>query len=320
MARVRKPRRGSMQFWPRKRSRHTLARIRSWANEKTAKPQGFIGYKVGMTHVMINDNNPRSITKGEQIAVPATIVECPPLTIAGVSFYKKSLLGLKKVASILAPKLNKELGRKIQLPKKQQKSIDDITDFEDLRIFVHSNPKLTTTGVKKPKVLEISLGGSKEEKLNFVKENLGKDISVNDIFTAGNYVDVHGITKGKGFQGTVKRYGVPIRQHKAEKTKRGIGNLGSWTPKHVQFSVPQPGKMGYHLRTEYNKQLLKLSSSAEEIVPDAGFRRYGVIKNPYVLIRGSIVGPKQRAVVLSQSIRSIKKTYKEIPDIDYIKR
>ena len=59
---------------------------------------------------------------------------------------------------------------------------------------------------------------------------LGKEIKVEDVFESGVSVDVHGITKGKGFQGTVKRFGVPIRQHKAEKTKRGIGtHLGILT-------------------------------------------------------------------------------------------
>ena len=77
MTKAHKPRLGSMQFWPRKRARHSVARIRSWAESKKAKPQAFIGYKVGMTHLLVVDNRPKSITKGDKIASPVTIIECP---------------------------------------------------------------------------------------------------------------------------------------------------------------------------------------------------------------------------------------------------
>ena len=50
------PRHGSMQFWPRKRARRMYPRVRSWADCKDAKPLGFAGYKVGMTHVIYVDN------------------------------------------------------------------------------------------------------------------------------------------------------------------------------------------------------------------------------------------------------------------------
>ena len=86
MPKAHNPRRGSMQFWPRKRSRHSLVRIRSWAKEKRCKPLGFIGYKAGMTHLMAVDNRPKSINKGGKISLPATIIECPPMIFVGVSF------------------------------------------------------------------------------------------------------------------------------------------------------------------------------------------------------------------------------------------
>ncbi|MBU0457094.1 MAG: 50S ribosomal protein L3 [Nanoarchaeota archaeon] len=336
MPKAHKPRRGSTQFWPRKRSVHSVARVRSWANEIKARPLGFIAYKAGMTHIQILDNRPKSLTKGEKIIIPSTIIDCPPMTLMGVCFYQKISIGSKKITSVFSEKLVKELAKKIQLPKKTKNKLDGVKDnknkgflessknqgfpeeFDDVRLLVHSNPKLAQIGTKKPKLMEIALGGSKEEKLNYVKENLGKDIKVEDVFAGWNSVDVHGITKGKGFQGTVKRYGVPIRQHKAEKTKRGIGNLGSWTPKRVQFTVPQPGKMGYHLRTEYNKQILKIGSDGKDVTPKSGMNHYGLIKNSYVLLKGSVVGSCNRAVVLIKSIRPNPKIVKETPQVDYI--
>ena len=314
------PRRGSLQFWPRKRATCSIARIRSWAKESKVKPLGFIGYKAGMTHLQVTENRAKSITKGEQVFMPATIIECPPIMIFGVAFYKKELFGMRKIASVLAPKLDKELDRQFDLPKKTGKTIDDIKDFDDIRLLVHSTPKNTTIGVKKPKLMELALGGNKEDKLKYAKEQLGKEVKINEVFDKGNYVDVHGITQGKGFQGTVKRYGVPIRQHKAEKTKRGIATLGSWTPKRIEFYVAVPGKMGYHLRTEYNKQIIKIGTDAVEVSPAGGFGHYGALRNPYLLIKGSVIGPKKRAIVLIPATRLDKKATKEAPEITYIHR
>ena len=221
---------------------------------------------------------------------------------------------------ILSQKTKKDLKRKIPVPKKETKTIDDIKEFDDLKILVHSQPRLTPTGTKKPKVLEIALGGSKDEKLAYAKEKLGQEIKIEEVFEPGNSVDPHGITIGKGFQGTVKRFGVMIKSHKAEKVKRGVGNLGAWTPKRVDYRVPQPGKMGYHLRTDYNKQILKISNQPDEINPKSGLPKYGLVKNSYLLLKGSVPGPRKRALVLLHSIRPNKRMMKDAPDVKYINK
>ena len=312
------PRRGSLQFWPRKRSRHTLVRLRSWVNDIKPKPLAFIGFKAGMTHLLVVDNRPKSPTKGEKISLPSTIIECPPMTVTGIAFYQKTPTGLHKITSVMAEQFSKELSRRVQLPKKATKKLSEVTQYDDLRLLVHTNPQTTSIGIKRPKLLEVALGGSKEEKMSYAHRVLGKEISINDVFDAGVSVDVHGVSKGKGFQGTVKRYGVPVRQHKAEKTKRGIGNLGSWTPKRVEYSVAQSGKMGFHLRTEYNKQIMKVGNQSTEINPVGGIVRYGLVNSSYVLLRGSVVGPKKREVVLTHSLRPNPKMTKEAPEIHYV--
>jgi len=211
------------------------------------------------------------------------------------------------------------VGRKfVQTFIKKTQKFDDVADFDDLRLLVHSNPSLTSIGSKNPKLLELALGGKKEEKIAYAKEKLGKELTVEDVFDEGVSLDIHGITKGKGFQGTVKRFGVPIRQHKAEKTKRGIGTLGPWHPNRVRYSVPQSGKMGFHLRTEYNKQLLKVGKNGAELNPQSGIHKYGLLKNAYLLVRGSVVGPKKRAVMLTKSIRPNTTMTKEAPKINYV--
>ncbi|MDP3698575.1 MAG: 50S ribosomal protein L3 [Nanoarchaeota archaeon] len=319
MGQPKAPRHGSIQFWPRRRAKHSVARLRSWAPENKAKPLGFVGYKAGMTHLQVIDNRPRSLNKGEEVSVASTIIDCPPMTVVGVCFYDRHLYGLRKAGCVWSDNISKDLGRKIQLPKKKStKTFDNFTQFQDLRLLVHSNPSAAAIGTKKPKLLEIALGGSKEEKLAYARQVLGKNISVEDVFEPGVSLDVHGITKAKGFQGTVKRFGVPIRQHKAEKTKRGIGTLGPWHPNRVRYSVPQSGKMGFHLRTEYNKQLLKVGKNGAEVTPNGGITKYGLVKNTYLLIRGSVSGVKKRPVVLTKSIRPDHSMTKEAPQIKYV--
>ncbi|MBI2669198.1 50S ribosomal protein L3 [Candidatus Woesearchaeota archaeon] len=316
MGRIHHPRLGSMQFWPRKRSRHSLVRVRSWPANSKVKPLAFIGFKAGMTHVMAVDNYGKSMTKNETVALPVTIIECPPMKVAGIAFYKQDLWGIQKCGTLLTEKPEKELSRKFPLPIKNHGQIP--AQFDDLRLLVQSQPKLTSVGTKKPKLIEIALGGNKDEKLRYAQEMVGKELQVEEVLQGYNLVDVKGVTRGKGYQGTVKRFGAHLRQHKAEKTKRGIATLGSWHPNRILFTVPQGGKMGYHFRTEYNKQILKISKNPAEVNKTGGNTHYGQIKNPYVLVKGSIVGPQKRALVLTQPMRPDQFIPKEMPEIQYI--
>src|SRR3989338_7931112 len=100
MPRTRKPRAGSLQFWPRVRARQSYARIRNWPKSKEAKLLGFAGYKAGMTHLLITDNRQNSLTKGQDIFCPATIVECPPIKTASIRFYKNTKNGAKLICEM----------------------------------------------------------------------------------------------------------------------------------------------------------------------------------------------------------------------------
>jgi len=258
MAKLSRPRRGSLQYWPRKRSKKSLPSV-SWTKISSEnisnKLMGFIGYKVGMKSAYVKNSTPDSMTKNKRIVVPVTIIECPPMKIFSVRFYKYGIVANE----VLAQNLDKELKRKVKLPKNYSKKIEDIKDYDDIKIIVYSIVK--TTGIKKsPDISEIALGGSLDDKINFVKEHLNKEIKVKDIFNKMQLVDIRGITKGKGLEGAVKRFGIGLRSHKAEKTKRGIATLGSWKPKRVEFTVANSGKMGYHQRTEFSKQILKIGS------------------------------------------------------------
>ena len=308
MGNIRTPRHGSMQFWPRVRANRMYARVRSWPIIHVAVPLGFAGYKVGMTHLIVTDNRKTSKTKGEDIHMPVTILECPPLKIASVRLYRHAPQGLQLIKEHRAS-LDKEVGRRLVLsknPSQHSQGIDALTadDFDVLRITVYTQPKLIGFK-KKPEIFELALGGKKEEQLSYVKVHWGKEIAVNDVFKDGQMVDIHAVTKGKGYQGPVKRFGVTLRSHKSEKTKRGPGSLGAWRGQgHMMYRVAHAGQMGFHLRTEYNKWLIKIANNPEEVNTKGGFVRYGNIKNSYVFIKGSLSGPCKRLIRFTYPIRS----------------
>src|SRR3989338_342840 len=318
MPQKRTPRAGSMQYWPRKRSRRIYARVRNWAASKEAKLLGFAGYKVGMTHLIINDNHKASKTKGMRIFCPATIIECRPLKPVSIRFYKSTQYGSKLVSEVMADNFDKELKRKIILPKKKDAKKGILNDYDYIRLVVHTSPGRTGLGKKMPEIFEAAIGGNKEDQTKYAQEKLGKEINVSEVFKEGQQLDIHAVSKGKGVQGPVKRFGVSLRQHKSEKGVRRVGSLGGWKAQgHIMWSVAKAGKMGSHPRTERNKWLLKIGNGAE-INKKGGFENYGIVKNAYILIKGSVTGPKKRIIRLNEALTPSKLRPGEAPAIQYI--
>ena len=182
----------------------------------------------------------------------------------------------------------------------------------EVRIIAATQPRLVSGSPSKTsEIMELNLiGGSSTEKLEWAKERLGAEITIEDVWEDGQEIDVIGITKGKGFQGSVKRWGVKLLSHKNSKKRRQAGNLGDFGTGYVRSTVPQAGQMGYHQRTELNKRLLRISSpSTNEITPAGGFLNYGEVKNSYVLVEGSLPGPSKRLLRLRDPIRPRKNAH-----------
>ena len=271
-----------------------------------------------MTHVLANDNRFTSITKGEDIMLPVTILECPPLKVAAVLLYKKDAYGTHCIGQITSDKLDKELSRRLPLPKEAPKPQPDTKNLSEVRVLCYSQPKMVSIGKKTPEVFELGIGGAKtEDQLNFAKGLLGKEVKVTDVFTQGQLVDSVSITKGKGLQGPVKRFGLALRSHKSEKTKRGPGSLGPWHG-FRGYRSPHQGQMGFHQRMEHNKQILSISDDVTKINPKGGFLRYGNVKNQYLLVKGSIGGAAKRLITLTAPKRAFKKLPKEAPTLTHI--
>ena len=320
------PKRGSLAYLPRGRVSRRIPRIRHWPvyNGKEPKVLGFAGYKAGLTHVIYIDNKKTSPQYGQEITSVATVIETPPMYVLGIRGYIKEPTGLKLLTEVLAnpETIPKELSRVITLPDKEKYNFDEkikaleekARKYHQIRLLLATQPMLAGIHKKKPEILEYPIGApSIESAIEYAKSKIGKNVVVNEVFSLGQFVDVISITKGHGFQGPVKRWGIRILQHKSRKTKRGVGAIGPWHPARVMYTVPRAGQMGYHQRTEYNKMILKIGSSGEDITPKGGFPHYGVVKSNYILLLGTVPGPAKRLVRLRDAIRPPKSKY-ELPE------
>jgi large subunit ribosomal protein L3 len=314
MGRKQGSRKGSMMYWPRITSSDFLPRV-NWEpmqirkqNEKS-NIMGFIGYKVGMLSAFVKDNTPDSMTKGKRTIIPVTLIECPTMKILSVRFYKSG----KVSGEVLNDNLDKELKRTFRMPKtpaKTKEAIDKLSSlpFDDIHVIVYSQPKKIFLK-KTPDISEIALCGKNEDKLAFIKESLGKEISISDVFQKG-IVDVRGLTTGKGFQGAVKRFGVHFRNHKAEKGQRKVGSVGPWHPVGIMFTVPRPGRMGMHTRIAYNKPIISIKKSSELKLPGP-ITGYGRVDGDCLIVGGSVQGTEKRQMLLTATLRPTKRQLKK---------
>lgn len=308
-------RHGSLQYWPRKRAARQHARVRNFASDKDGMA-AFAGFKAGMTHIQVVDNRKNSPTKGREITMPVTLVECPPLKIIGLRAYKKNTKGYgETVATEVRLKSNsKHLSRTTTWKPTGSLEKLNADDYTRAVLVVHTQPDLAGFGQKKPQIFEVGFNGSVADAIAFAKEH--QEITVDQLLKPGEFVDAHAVTTGKGYQGVVKRFGVSIRSHKSEKGNRKavIGPEGYGK---VQYTAPQAGKMGYHLRTEYNKQIMDLVQP-EDIQISGGIVGFGQVKNPTLLIKGSLPGPKKRMITLVKATRQDPKASTQAMEVTHV--
>jgi large subunit ribosomal protein L3 len=281
-----------------------------------------------MTHVTMLDNTKNSPTEGMEISSPVTVLETPPIVVFGIRAYRKTTRGIKAMTDVLAADMDEDLKRKITLPKEYDSEAqlaalkENIDNVVEIRALIHTKPRLASVPKKKPEITECGVGGSSVEgKLEYVASILGKEINPADVFSEGEHTDAVAVTKGKGFQGVIKRWGVRIQYGKAARSSKGrhVGSIGPWSPERTMWTVPMAGQMGYHQRTEFNKKILKIGEAdqADEINPKGGFVKYGLVRNNYLLLKGSLPGPSKRLVILRKAMRPHGK-HDDAPQISYI--
>lgn len=129
----------------------------------------------------------------------------------------------------------------------------------------------------------------------FLKELRGVDVNnytlgqiiKADVFTEGEYVDVCGISKGKGTQGVIKRW----NQSRGPMTHgsqyhRGIGSLGTLLPARVLKGKKMAGRMGNELTTVQNLQIVAID-----------------LENNAILVKGNVPGPKKSLVFVKTAVK-----------------
>jgi large subunit ribosomal protein L3 len=129
---------------------------------------------------------------------------------------------------------------------------------------------------------------------------LGQIIDVT-LFEAGEIVDVTGVSKGKGFQGVIKRYNQtrgPMGH--GSQYHRGVGSLGTRLPMHVIKGKKMPGHMGSEQTTIQNLEVVSID-------PD----------NNVILIKGNVPGPKNSLVIIKSAVKANGKKNKAEELISY---
>jgi len=340
MTKKSRPHAGSKAFYPRKKARRETPGFKTaFAKFEECRPLNFLGYKAGMTHILGRDAHNKGVTFGQEVAVPATVIEAPAIKIFGIRAYKKTAYGLQPLMDVLSEKVEKELLKKMHSFKKESKkkkegkkkqdtknknSLEDLEKAKekiaDIRLIAYSQPKAAGIPKKTPDVFEVLLSGTVDKKMAFAKERLGKDLGIKDAFKELEFVDTKAVTKGKGMQGPVKRFGIKMQRPKAKK-RRIVGSISPWNPSTVMWQVARAGQMGYQTRTEYNKKILRIGAGEnelEEINPSGGFRNYGLLKSDFIVLTGSVPGPAKRAIGLRTAVRKPLVEKHKFEGIEYV--
>jgi len=172
-----------------------------------------------------------------------------------------------------------------------QKKTVETDGYEAIQLGVEDKKESRAT---KPEIGHAQKAGTKPKR--FIKEirgvnteeyEVGQEIKV-DIFSEGEKVDVIGISKGKGFQGVIKRHNQsrgPMSH--GSRYHRKPGSMGSIDPAHVFKGKKLPGRMGGKRTTIQNLEIVKVDAERN-----------------LLLIKGNVPGPKKSYVTIRSAVKA----------------
>ena len=132
---------------------------------------------------------------------------------------------------------------------------------------------------------------------------LGQEINI-DVFKEGEVVDVSGISKGKGYQGVIKRWNQsrgPMGH--GSQYHRGVGSLGTLLPMHVLKGKKMPGHMGSEATTIQNLEVVSVD-----------------LENNVILVKGNVPGPKKSLVLIKTAVKKGEKVNAAPELITYVEQ
>ena len=211
--------------------------------------KGIIGKKLGMTQVFIQANGN---------VVPVTVIEAGPCSVIQKKTFDND--GYDSV----------------------QLGFTDYTEKREKKIARPLRGHFKKAGVAAKRHL-------KEFKLkNAAELNVGDKIEA-DAFKEGEKVDVTGITKGRGFSGGVKRWGLSIQKktHGGGPVHRHVGSIGANSdPSRIMKNKKMPGQYGHEQITILNLEVIKIDKE----------------KN-IIAVKGAVPGPKGSIVFIRNTVR-----------------
>jgi len=304
----------------------------------------FIGYKAGMTHILRDVNKPGSKLHKKETVEAVTIIETPPMVVVGVVGYVETPRGLRALTTVWANFLSEEVKRRFyrnwyrakhKAFTKYQKKVADKPDTVEselarikkycavVRVLAHTQIRKLKLGQKKAHLMEIQVNGGKTvaDKVSWAHGLFERNIPVDTVFAQNEMIDVIAVTKGHGFTGVIKRWGVRKLPRKTHRGLRRVACIGAWHPSRVNRSVARAGQMGYFHRTEINKKIYRIGKmvgseenkgqgnastdfdlTVKDITPLGGFVHYGEVKEDFLMVKGCVAGPKKRVLTLRKSL------------------
>jgi len=307
------PRRGSLAYLPRGRAKSFEARIRSWPKVNSEEPKLLVhaGFKAGCVQIVNIDDREKTPNYGKQLVSLGTVIVTPPILIVGIRGYSKDPNGKHAQFDLYAANLPKNVSQFMKSKNKEELleySEKAFKKIKEVYALIAVIPRSAGLEQKKPYVFEASVkGGDVKKQFTFVKELLGKEVKIDQVFEAGTTVDTAAITKGKGWEGPITRWGVKRKQHKSRKSVREVGSLGPISPQYVMYTVPRAGQRGLHQRTEYDKRIMVINNTKDleyKINPEGGFKHFGNVNGDFVILRGSVPGTYKRLIKLRAQVRN----------------
>jgi len=260
------------------------------------------------------------------------------MVIVGVVGYVETPNGLRALTTVWASHLSDDLKRRFyknwyrskrkaftkyakkcsERPQDIEFELDRISKYcQIVRVLAHTQVRKLKLRQKMAHIMEIQVNGGSNvsAKVQFAKDLFEKEVSIDSVFQEGEVVDTCAVSRGRGTEGVVTRWGVTRLPRKTHRGLRKVACIGAWHPARVKWTVARAGQDGYFHRTEMNKRILRVgrkgdskSASTEtdltekSITPVGGFPHYGEINEDWLMIKGCVAGSRKRAITIRKSV------------------